>query len=133
MLLCLSRRNVGSFDGAEEAGGVGSEVLDGVGAVEGQASSGVVEVGVEPADEELEDADEFDGIASGEDGGGVLLGGDATGGAVGVRAEDFDDVVGEVFGCDSAQSDGDDDGSFAAAQSYEPGLVGWPPAELAEP
>ena len=100
MLLCLSRRNVGSFDGAEEAGGVGSEVLDGVGAVEGQASSGVVEVGVEPADEELEDADEFGGIASGEDGGGVLLGGDATGGAVGVRAEDFDDVVGEVFGCD---------------------------------
>ena len=53
----------------------------------------------------------------------MLLGGDATtGGAVGVRAEDFDDVVGEVFGCDSAQSDGDEaDGSFAAAQSYEPG------------
>ena len=58
----------------------------------------------------------------------MLLGGDATDGAVGVGAEDFDDVVGEVFGCDSAQPDGDDDGSVDAAQSYEPRLVGWPPA-----
>jgi hypothetical protein len=49
-------------------------------------------------------------------------------GAAGVGAEDFDDVVGEVLGCGVVQADGDDDSSVAAAQSYEPRPVGWPPA-----